>query len=431
MIAFAVAIAVGTLLLMSPPATVAEGPSPFTTALFTATSAVTMTGLAVVDVGGYYTAFGEGIILGLIQLGGFGFMTSASLLFLLLARRFGLFGRLATQTERGSVDLGDLRRVLLGVGALTLVVELASAVVLTGRFIALGEYSLGGAIWRGVFHAVAAFNNAGFTLFTDGLVGFSGDPWIIVTVTLAVVAGGLGFPVWIDLRRSARHPRRLTLNTKLTLTVTGLLFLLGCGLITAIEWGNPATLGDSGVATRLLDGTLAGVMPRSGGLHVFDYAHARPETLLLTDMLMFVGGASGSTAGGLKVTTFALLLIVVLAEARGRTDVTAFRRRIPPPALRQALSIAVISVNAVVIGTLALMATSDFGLTESLFEAISAFATVGLSTGITPQLGEPGRVVLAVLMFVGRVGPLTLGVALVLRERRILYREPEERPLVG
>jgi len=428
---FAGAILAGALVLMLPIAAEGPGGSSFRVALFTATSAVCVTGLTVVDTATYFTTFGQGVITVLIQIGGLGIMTGASLLFLAVSRRIGLRRRMIAQTERNALNLGDLRRVLIGVVSFSFLAEALFALILAIRFWAEGGVGFGTGLWRGVFHAVSAFNNAGFSLFSDNLIGYVTDPTVTLAVAFAVIVGGLGFPVWLDLRRRRTTPNRWSLHTKVTLLTTGALVVGGWIVLTALEWENEGTLGPLSAPGKLLAGFFASVVPRTAGFNSIDYGEMHPEGLLITDMLMFVGGGSGSTAGGIKVTTFALLTMMAIAEVRGRRDVAAFRRRIPGPAQRQALTIAFAGVNLVVLGALALMVTSSFGFSESLFESISAFATVGLSTGITPKLSGAGDGILIALMYLGRVGPLTLAVALVLREHDQRFRYPEERPLVG
>lgn len=430
-IAFAGAILVGTVLLLLPFATEEGGRASFVTALFTSTSAVCVTGLIVVDTPTYWSGYGECVILGLIQAGGLGIMTLASVLALILARRLGLRGRLVAQTEAAAPTLHDLRRVLVGVVILSFFFEAITAAVLTVRLWVSYDFGFGAALYRGVFHAVSAFNNAGFALWSDSLVGFVTDGWISLTVALAIIAGGLGFPVWFEIRQRLRGRHRWTLHTKLTLATTAFLLLFGFGAVLAFEWGNAGTMGTLDPEGKLLAGFFQGVTPRTAGFNTLDYAAVEPETLLVTDMLMFVGAGSASTGGGIKVTTFALLFLMVWSEVRGEPTVNAFGRRVPPVAQRQALAVTFIALNAVVISTLVLMADSAFSFSQALFEALSAFGTVGLSTGITADLNELGQVVLVVLMFLGRTGPYTLGIALALRERRRLYRFPEERPLIG
>jgi Trk-type K+ transport system membrane component len=286
-------------------------------------------------------------------------------------------------------------------------------------------------VYLGVFHAVSAFNNAGFGLYPDSLVRFVDDPFVCLPIAVAVIAGGLGFPVLFELRRHLRTPRRWSVHTKITVGTTLILLLVGGVLITVAEWTNPATLGRLDLGGKLLAGFFHAVMPRTAGFNSIDIAGMHEGTLLVTDVLMFIGGGSAGTAGGIKVTTFALLALMVLAEVRGDPNVNAFGRRVPPVAQRQALTVAFLGINAVVIGALALMAFSHFPLGQALFEAISAFGTVGLSTGITGDLTPAGEGILIALMFIGRTGPHVLAAALVLRERERLYRLPEDRPIIG
>jgi potassium uptake TrkH family protein len=430
-LAFAAAIFVGTLLLLLPVARAGDGGASFLTALFTATSAVCVTGLVVVDTPTYWSPTGQAVIMALIQAGGFGIMALTSLLALLVARRLGLRTRLLAQAETKALRLGDVRRVLLGVALLSLLFETATALVLTGRLYLSYDYSLGDAVWHGTFHAVSAFNNAGFSLWSDSLMGFVTDGWISLAVAGAVIAGGLGFPVWIELFRRGVSYRRWSIHTKLTISVTVVLLFAGTAAVLAFEWSQPETLGGLGVTGKLLAGFFQGVTPRTAGFNSLDYGEMQPETLLVTEILMFIGAGSASTAGGIKVTTLALLALMVYAEVRGDPTVNAFGRRIPGVAQRQAFSIAVIALVAVVTGTLLLMATGPQSFGDTLFEAVSAFGTVGLSTGITADLSGAGKVALISLMFLGRTGPYTLFIALVLRERRRRYEYPEERPIIG
>ncbi len=428
---FGLAVLVGTLLLMLPVAqTGIDGTDPVT-ALFTATSAVCVTGLVVVDTGTYWSTFGEVVILALIQVGGLGTMTLASLLGLAISRKLGLRARVTAATETKAVGLGDVREVVIGVARTSLVVELAVAVVLALRFWAAYDVSPGRAAYLGVFHSVSAFNNAGFALWPDSLVRFATDPWICLPIAASVIVGGIGFPVILELRKRLRTPRAWSMHTKMTLWATGVLLVLGTLLITANEWRNPATLGQLDTPGRLLAGFFQAVMPRTAGFNSIDFAAVNEGTLLITTVLMFIGGGSAGTAGGIKVTTFVLLLLVIWAEVRGERDVQAFDRRIGERVVRQALTIALLSVGLVTAATVVLVEITRMSTHLVLFEVVSAFGTVGLSTGITADVGTAGHLVLAVLMFVGRLGPITLVSALALRERQRLYHHPEGRPLIG
>jgi potassium uptake TrkH family protein len=428
---FAVGIVVGTLLLLLPIARSGSGGAGPLEALFTATSALCVTGLAVVDTATYWSGFGQVTILVLIQAGGFGIMTLASLLGLLISRRLDLGSRMLAAAETKSVGLGDVRTVLLGVARISLTVEAVTALVLSVRFATAYDHSFGTSVWLGVFHAVSAFNNAGFALFGDSLVGFATDPWICLPIAAAVILGGLGFPVILELLRQHRRPKRWSIHTKLTLVVTAVLLLGGTLFMTIAEWANPHTLGAFEPAGRVLAGFFQAVMPRTAGFNSVDTGAMNTGTLLGTDVLMFIGGGSAGTAGGIKVGTFAVLLLAIIAELRGDPDVNLFDRRLSAPTIRQALAVALLSVAAVVAPTIAIAMTSSYTLDQILYEVISAFATVGLSTGITADLAPGHQLVLVVLMFAGRLGPVTLASALVLREHGRLFRRPEGRPLIG
>jgi potassium uptake TrkH family protein len=431
-LAFLLAITVGTILLTLPVSRAGAGHAPLVTALFTTTSAVCVTGLVVVDTPSYWSDFGQGVILALIQVGGFGIMTLATLLGLLVSRRLGLRSRLIAQAETHTLALGDVRSVLRRVALTMLACEAVIAVVLTLRFWTTYDYSLGDAAWHGIFHAISAFNNAGFALFSDSLIGFVSDWWICLAVAAGVIVGGIGFPVLFELRREWRHPRLWSTHTRITVIGTGILLGVGFLAILATEWANPRTLGPFGVPGKVLAAFFSGTMPRTAGFQSIDYAGVNLETIGITNVLMFIGGGSAGTAGGIKVTTFFLLAYVIWSEIKGETDVVVGRRRITDGAQRQALTVALLGVAVVAAGTLAIIGlTKGVRFEEVLFESISAFSTVGLSMNLTPTLPEPAQVVVVIMMYVGRVGTITVASALALSTRRRLYRYPEERPIVG
>lgn len=431
-LAFVLVIALGTVLLMLPVASESGAATPWVPALFTAASAVCVNGLVVVDTAGHWSTFGELVTLALIQVGGFGIMTLASLLGLLVTRRIGLRMQRGAQVETKTFGLGDVRRVVLGVILLSSVVEVLTSLVLSARLATGYGYQLGDAIYSGVYHGVSAFNNAGFALHPDSLVGFGTDPWICLPVVTAFVLGGLGFPVLFELVRHARgQQRRWSLHTRITLGAYGALAVIGVVAVTALEWNNPGTLGPRGPGGKLLAGFFHGMSPRTSGFNTVDVGAMHPATLLVTDVLMFVGGGSGGTAGGIKVTTFALLGFVMLAEIRGEPNVHVLDRKLPREVHRQALTVVLAGVGLVLAATLVLLVLTRFRLDSVLFEAASAFGTTGLSTGITGDLPPAGHLVLVVLMFAGRLGPITFASALALRERGRRYDLPEERPIVG
>ncbi len=430
--AFAVVILAGAGFLMLPLAVPAGDGAPFLTALFTSTSAVCVTGLTVVDTGTYWSPFGQVVIMLLIQVGGLGIMTLASIGLVLLGRRLGLRRRVLGAADKGQTGVAMVKRLAFLVAALTVTFETAGALALSVRFATAYDYPVGKAAWYGLFHAISAFNNAGFGLLASNLAPFVEDWPVNVAVMVLVIAGGLGFPVWLELyEHRFRDLRHLSIHTKLMLVGTAALLVLGTVSVLALEWGNPATLGQYDTAHKLLPSLFQSVTPRTAGFNTLDYAQMNEETWLTQMMLMFVGAGPASTAGGIKLTTMLVLFLFIIAEARGVPDTVAFGRRIPVEAIRQGFSIAFIAMNAVVLGTLVMLIDGDDRFMRVLFEAISAFGTVGLSTGITFGLPDVSKYVLVALMYLGRVGPYTLAAAFALRQRPVKFRYAAEAPIIG
>ncbi|GGM79788.1 potassium transporter Trk [Thermopolyspora flexuosa] len=428
---FGAAALLGTVLLALPIATTSGEPAYWLTALFTATSAVSLTGLTVVDTERHWSLFGELVIMMLMQIGGLGIMTLATLFTVLVSGRIGLRARLFAAAETKALSAGDVRRVVRNVALFSLVVEAAVGAVLTVRFMTgYGEPFLR-AVYHGAFHGVSAFNNAGFVLWPDNLARFVTDAWVCLPIAFASIVGGLGFPVVFELLRSWRHPRRWSLVTRLTLWVSAVLLALGMFVLTVTEWANPRTLGALDDPGKILAGFFMAVMPRSAGFAAIDVAEMNPSSWLAIDALMFIGGGSASTAGGIKVTTLGMLVFIIWAEMRGEPRVNIGNRRLPEPAQRQAVALVMTLATLIAVSTYLLLVLTPHSLDQVLFEVVSAAATVGLSTGITADIPAAGQVLLALLMFVGRTGPLTLGSALALRERARLYELPEERVIVG
>jgi trk system potassium uptake protein TrkH len=429
-LAFLAAIMIGTVLLTLPAAR--EGPyraDPLT-ALFTATSAVCVTGLVVEDTPTYWTPFGQGVIMALFQFGGFGIMTAATLLTVLVARRLGLGDRLIAQVETRH-GIGDVRGVVLRIGATVVVCEGILTLILTDRLWTRYDYPFGDALWHGSFQAVSAFNNAGFSTYSDSLERFATD-WVInIPMMITIIIGGMGFPVLFELLRRAGRPRTWSIHTRVTVLGSAALLVVGLAATLALEWTNPATLGPLGVADKALVSMFHSVTSRTTGFNTITTGELRPETWAFTDLLMFIGGGSAGTAGGIKVTTFFLLGFVIWSEIRGEREVVVGRRRVSSATVRQALTVALLGAGLVVFGTMSLLMLTDEPLDVVLFESVSAFATVGLSTGITGDLPAAGQLVVVILMFVGRVGTITVASALALRASRRRYRYPEERPIVG
>jgi trk system potassium uptake protein len=428
-LAFVALIAVGSSLLLLPVAHAPGRSTSLVDAVFTATSAVCVTGLVVVDTATHWSTFGQAVILALIQIGGFGIMTLGSLIALFLSRRMGVRLRMRARTEAGAVSLGDVKRLIKVIAAVTVAIEGVAALALTVAF--ARDLGWADAAWHGLFHSISAFNNAGFALSTDSLVGYVHDWWVLGTISVTIVVGGLGFPVVIDVWDRKLRSRVWSLHTKITVVTSLFLLVTGTIGVLVFEWSNGATLGDFSLQDKLLAATFHSVNTRTAGFNSVDIAAMNETTLFASDGLMLIGGGSASTAGGIKVTTFALLAFVIWAEVRGRRDVEAFDRRIETGLQRQALSVALIAVGVVVLGTLGVVAFSGVELSDGLFEATSAFGTVGLSTGITATLDAASKVVLILLMLIGRVGPLTFGAALVLASHKRRYRRPSEGLMIG
>jgi Trk-type K+ transport system membrane component len=397
-------------------------------ALFTATSAVCITGLTTVDTATYWSGWGQVVILVGIKIGGLGVMTLASLLGMAVSRRIGLTQRLLTASETKIARLGEVGALLQVIVVTSTAIELTIAAFLFPRFLALHE-PVGEAAWHAVFYGVSAFNNAGFVPTVGGMAEHPSDWWIGAPILIGVALGSLGFPVILDLWRRRTSAAHWTLHTKLTLATSAVLTAAGALVVGAFEWTNPESFGRLDGSGKVLASLMAGVMPRSGGFTTVPIGSMHESTWLVTDALMFVGGGSASTAGGIKVTTLAVMVLAIIAEARGDRDVEAFGRRIPRETLRLAVAVAFVGATIVLASSLALMAVTGETLDRVLFEAISAFATVGLSTGMA--LPEPAKYLLSVLMFVGRTGTMTVAAALALRDRRRVIRYPEERPILG
>jgi trk system potassium uptake protein TrkH len=431
---FLVLIAVGTVLLMLPLASRDGSVTPFWDAAFTATSAACVTGLVVVDTGTHWSPFGHVVILGLVQAGGFGIMTGSTLLLMLLmGRGTRLRERVLVQESMGTDTLSGIGTVIRRVAAFTLITQAIGAIVLAAAFLGRGAGGdpLGSA-WWGVFHSVSAFNNAGFDLMGEfrSLTGF-GDDWVVLgTMGALLTLGALGYAIVADVALKRRWVR-LALETKIVLLTTAVLLIGGAILIGLIEWDDPETLGAYPEVVRPLNALFESATLRTAGFSVLPTGLLEEPTLFIVMALMFIGGASGSTAGGIKVNTFSLLLIAIVSTARGQPSATAFGRRVRHELVYRALAVALLGIAFLFgIGFL-LTLTMDVGFVAVLFEAFSAVGTVGASTGVTPQTDPLARFILMVGMFVGRLGPLTLVLALTARARRVSHRPAVESIRIG
>jgi trk system potassium uptake protein len=410
---FATLILIGAAILMLPFASTQDGSVGFTAALFTATSAVCVTGLVVLDTATAWTGFGQAVILILIQLGGFGFMTSATLLLLfLLGHRASLQQRLLLGQTMGGGLPGHVIKIVKRIAILTLTLEAIGALILFPRM--LREMEFGEALWWSVFHSVSAFNNAGFDLVGNfsSLIPYHQDVWIISVIGILAVLGAVGYTVLADTVGTRGVWRRMSVDTRLVLSASGAFLALGFVFILVTEVSNPATLGARDWSTRILDAAFYSMTPRTSGFTAIPMDQVNDETSFFTMAMMFIGGGSGSTAGGIKIQTFMLLFFAILAAARNREQVVAFGREMPISLVFRALTVALLSIALVFSSATALTFFEDFSFLEVLFETVSAYGTVGLSLGITPELGEVSRVIVTITMFVGRLGPLALVLAL-------------------
>ncbi|KUK40880.1 MAG: Potassium uptake protein, TrkH family [Clostridia bacterium 62_21] len=424
---FAAAIAAGTLLLLSPFAA-AGRQADFLTALFTATSAVCVTGLVVVDTGTFWSSWGQAIILLLIQTGGLGVMTMGTLFAILLGKRIGFRERLVIRESLNNVNVAGVVRLVRSILLYTLAIEAAFALILGLRFVAYFGWERG--MWFGLFHAVSAFNNAGFDLMGGfrSLTRFVGDPVVTLGVALPVILGGLGFAVAVDLFTHRRW-RKLSLHSKFVLVLTFLLIVFGMLIFLALE-RNHALAGLTPGA-KIGAAFFHAVTPRTAGFSTVEVAKMYAATQFFIIVLMFIGASPGSTGGGIKTTTFGALGLAVLSLARGKEDAELFGRRIPKEQIYRALGVFLTALTVVTLATTALLVSEKRDFLALLFETVSAFGTVGLSTGVTPELTPFGKVVLILTMFIGRVGPLTVAFALALRPQRGAVRYPEEKLMIG
>ncbi|CAN5855618.1 Trk family potassium uptake protein [soil metagenome] len=431
---FAVMIAIGTALLMLPASSSAGEWTPLLDALFTATSAVCVTGLVVVNTGTYWSEFGHVVIVLLIQAGGFGFMASSTMLLLLVVRRrTRLRDRVLVQETMGRGELGNVGGLIKRIALFTLLLEGTGAVILAAAFAGQGQDPLG-ALWYGIFHAISAFNNAGFDLMgtfgQSSLRGFVDDFAVLGVIGVLIIFGGLGYAIVEDVFRNRRW-ERLALETKVVVPTTIALVVGGSLTIALIEWNNPATLGAMPAQQRALNAIFESVTLRTAGFSALDTAALLEPSLFIVMALMFIGGASGSTAGGIKVNTFGVLLIAIISTAFGRPSAEAFGRRIQHTVIYRALAVALLFIAALFTTGFVLELISQQPFVDVLFESVSALGTVGASRGITAELPDMAHVVLIIAMYVGRLGPLTLVLALTARARPVAYRPAVESMRIG
>jgi trk system potassium uptake protein TrkH len=427
---FVVLIAAGTLLLSLPFANREGSFTPFVVALFTATSAACVTGLVVVDTADYWSPMGQAIILLLIQLGGLGIVTSSTFLWLLVGRQVSLRERVLLSEAQGGSDVGGIVALTRRVLRITLLLQSIGAVVLTVRF--AFDHPPDQALWMGVFHSVSAFNNAGFDVMGGfrSLIAYNHDPVVVLTVAALVIVGSISYITLIDVN-TRRRWRKLLLETKLVLMATLFLLVGGTVVFLVLEWGNPETLGPMAPLVKVMNAFFSSVSLRTAGFTTIDIGRMDQASLFMAIALMFIGGATGSVAGGIKVNTFAILAVTALSAMRGQTVATAFGRELGQDQIYRALTVAFLSMVAVFAVTLILLTGESRPAINLLFDATSAYSTMGGSTGVTPGLSLPSHFVLILTMYVGRLGPLTVALALVERSRATGVKFPPGEVRVG
>ncbi|GAA2451088.1 TrkH family potassium uptake protein [Agromyces soli] len=441
---FAALILVFTLLFSLPIARAGEASSaPLHDALFTAVSVICVTGLSTVDMATYWSPFGHGLVYLGVNIGGIGVLTLATTLGFVISRRLGLRAKLmaASDTnpsrlhvgpvaERQAIRLGEVGGLLFTVAVSALVIEAALAIGLMPSMLAAG-YDVGHSIWYSLYYSAMAFTNTGFSPNPGGLSPFEHDYWMQSLLMAGVFLGSLGFPVIFALAKAWRTPRKWSVHVKLTLTTTVILFIAGAAMFILLEHANPKTYGHLDAGPTIFQSFFMSAMTRSGGFATVDMHDLYGSSQLVSSMLMFIGGGSASTAGGIKVTTLAVLFLAAVAEARGAPSMEAFGRRIPRDMLRLSVSVVLWGATIVAAASIAILQITKAPFENVLFDVISAFATCGLSTGLTADLPPEGVYVMAGTMFMGRVGTVTLAAALAASTRRQLFKRPEERPIVG
>ncbi|WP_111719608.1 TrkH family potassium uptake protein [Homoserinimonas sp. OAct 916] len=442
-IVFTGLILIFTLLFSLPIASADGTATKLADALFTATSVICVTGLSTVDMATHWSPFGHTLVFIGVQIGGLGVLTLASIMGLVIARRLGLRAKLMAASDSNplrlhsgpvaegqAVRLGEIGGLLATVAISAAVIELALAILMFPRLL-LANVPIGDAVWHSFYWAAMAFTNTGFSPDVAGLTPFANDYWFLTVILIGVFLGSIGFPVIYALSRGWRRPRRLPLHAKLTLLTWLVLFVIGALVFLLLEFDNPKTFGALGGGDTIFQSFFLSGMTRSAGFAVIDIGQMNGSSLLVGDMLMFIGGGSASTAGGIKVTTLAVLFLAAFAEARGQESMSAFGRKIPGDVLRLAVSVVLWGATTVAVSSILILHISNEPFEYVLFDVISAFATCGLSTGLTERLPDAAVYVLAATMFMGRVGTVTLAAALAASQRRQLFQYSEERPIVG
>ncbi|SKA83654.1 trk system potassium uptake protein TrkH [Clostridium sp. USBA 49] len=430
-IGFALVILIGAILLTLPVSSNSGNQTPFIDALFTSTSAVCVTGLVTLDTGTYWSYFGKTVIICLIQIGGLGFMSFATLISLVIGKRITLQERLVMQEAMNAFSLQGLVKLAKHVLIFTFFVESVGALLLSTVFIP--DYGLAKGIYFSIFHSISAFCNAGFDLIGQfrSLTVYADNAVIILTISFLIASGGLGFYVWYEIF-NYRKQKRFSLHSKLVITVTSILILGGAILMFLFEHNNAATIAPMSFKGKILSSLFASITPRTAGFNSISTSDMTPAGRFLTVILMFIGGSSGSTAGGIKTTTAGILVMTVISVVKGRDDTEIFKRRIGKEIIYRALAITIIGIGLIITVSMILSITEvGASLEYIIYEVTSAFGTVGLTLGLTTKLTTIGKAIISFTMFCGRVGPLTIVLAIARKCSKNTIKYPEDKILVG
>lgn len=427
---FFTVILMGALLLHLPIASKEGIWTPFLDCLFTSTSATCVTGLVTVNTAAHWTTFGHVVIILLIQIGGLGFMTVATLMALLLGKRITLKDRLIIQEQMNTVSLSGMVKLIKYVITSTFIIELIGAISLSFKFIP--EFGIGKGIWYSVFHSISAFCNAGFDILgPDSLNGYLNSPLIMLTISFLIILGGIGFNVYMDITNNKLHFKKYALHTKIVLVMTGFLLLIGFFGVLILEYDNPGTIGNQGFMGKFLGSWFQSVTVRTAGYTSLDQSLLKDSTAAICIILMFIGGSPAGTAGGIKTTTFATLWMVLINEIKGNEDIVVFNRRVKFSLIRRAIAILMIGLLWVFFVIFIMLIIEPYSLIDISYEVVSAFATVGLTRNLTVNLTSFSQILLIISMYLGRVGTMTLVFALSNKKQRTLYKEAYGNIIIG
>ncbi|MDB1933287.1 TrkH family potassium uptake protein [Clostridium tertium] len=426
---FLIAIIIGAIILSLPISSRTGEPTNFLDAIFTSTSAVCVTGLITLDTSTHWSVFGQTVIITLIEIGGLGFMSFGVLISLILGKKITLRERLVMQEAMNTYSIQGLVKMVKYVLIFTMSVQFFGALLLSTQFVP--EYGIGRGIFYSIFHSISAFCNAGFDLFGTSLVGYSSNSVVILVISALIIIGGLGFTVLLEIYEF-KGMKKLSLHSKLVLITTAILVFGGAILMLIFEYNNVDTIANMNIKDKLLNSFFASVTPRTAGFNSISTSGMTLASKFLTIILMFIGGSPGSTAGGLKTVTFGILVLTVICVIKGREDTEVFGRRFTKEIVYKSFTLLFIGVSLVIFSTMILSYTEvGVSFIDLLYETTSAFGTVGITLGLTPNLSSIGKVLIMLMMYFGRVGPLTVMLALTRKRKKSGYKYPEGKILIG